>query len=220
MLKKLPKISNVKKIFLFIILIPTLQYPSLADGFQDFKIEGMSIGDKALDYFDEKQLEDGEQGWHNYSYKEYSTSLVPGKGIYDWFLVSYRNDDDNFKIEALVGGLKKTNYGNKECNNRLDSVALSISESFKNTPQYKKKYELKGDASRTYPFTGKSTVTSLSFNFIDEGEIILSCYNMDKEANKNSNFIMSTLNQEDSFRINVRSHEFVNYLKKKGIAKL
>ena len=215
MLKKLPKISNVKKIFLFIILIPTLQYPSLADGFQDFKIEGMSIGDKALDYFDEKQLEDGEQGWHNYSYKEYSTSLVPGKGIYDWFLVSYRNDDDNFKIEALVGGLKKTNYGNKECNNRLDSVALSISESFKNTPQYKKKYELKGDASRTYPFTGKSTVTSLSFNFIDEGEIILSCYNMDKEANKNSNFIMSTLNQEDSFRINVRSHEFVNYLKKK-----
>jgi len=39
MLKKLPKISNIKKIFFFIILIPTLQYPSLADGFRDFKIE-------------------------------------------------------------------------------------------------------------------------------------------------------------------------------------
>jgi len=213
MLKKLPKIFNLKKIFFFIILFLTLQHPSLADSFQDFKIEGMKVGDSALNYFDERQLEDGEQGWHNYSYKEYSTSLVSGKGIYDWFLVSYRNDDNNFKIEALVGGSEIINYTNKECNNRLDSVAFSISESFKNTREDKKKYKLTADSSRIYPFTGKSTVTSLSFNFINEGEIILSCYDMDKKTNKNSNFIMSTLNQKDSFRISVRSHAFINYLK-------
>ena len=174
----------------------------------------MKVGDSALNYFDERQLEDGEQGWHNYSYKEYSTSLMPGKGIYDWFLVSYRNDDDNFKIEALVGGLEIINYNNKECNNRLDSAALSISESFKNTREDKKKYKLTADSSRIYPFTGKSTVTSLSFNFTNEGEIILSCYDMDKKANKNSNYIMSTLNQKDSFRISIRSYAFINYLKK------
>ena len=214
MLKKLPKISNLEKIFFFIILILTLQHPSLADNFQDFKIEGMKVGDSALNYFDERQLEDGEQGWHNYSYKEYSTSLMPGKGIYDWFLVSYRNDDDNFKIEALVGGLEIINYNNKECNNRLDSAALSISESFKNTREDKKKYKLTADSSRIYPFTGKSTVTSLSFNFTNEGEIILSCYDMDKKANKQSNYIMSTLNQKDSFRISIRSYAFINYLKK------
>ena len=204
----------MKKIFFSIILILTLQYPSLANDIRNFKIEGMGIGDSALDYFDEKQLEDGEQDWHNYSYKEYSTSLMPGKGIYDWFLVSYRNDNDNFKIEALVGGLEIINYNNKECNNRLDSAALSISESFKNTREDKKKYKLTADSSRIYPFTGKSTVTSLSFNFTNEGEIILSCYDMDKKANKNSNFIMSTLNQKDSFRINIRSNTFVNYLEK------
>ena len=214
MLKKLPKISNLEKIFFFIILFLTLQHPSLAYSFQDFKIEGMKVGDSALNYFDERQLEDGEQGWHNYSYKEYSTSLMPGKGIYDWFLVSYRNDDDNFKIEALVGGLEIINYNNKECNNRLDSAALSISESFKNTREDKKKYKLTADSSRIYPFTGKSTVTSLSFNFTNEGEIILSCYDMDKKANKNSNFIMSTLNQKDSFRISVKTRAFINYLKK------
>jgi hypothetical protein len=215
MLKKLPKISNIKKIIFIIILILTLQYPSLADGIRDFKIEGIGIGDSALNYFDEKQLEDGEQGWHNYSYKEYSTSLVPGKGIYDWFLVSYRSDDDKFIIKALVGGLEKTNYDNKECNNKLDTVALSLSGSFKNTRQDKKKYKLTSDASRTYPFTGKSTVTSLSFNFKDEGEIILACYNMDKKTNQNNSFITTILNQKDSFRINIRSRVFVNYLKKK-----
>ncbi len=190
--------------------------PSTADDIQNFKIEGMSIGDSALNYFSESQLEDNEQGWHNYSYKEYSTSFVSGKGIYDWFLVSYKSDDDNFKIEALVGGFEKTNYDNKECNNKIDAIALNISELFKNTKQENKKtYELTADASRIYPFTGKSAVTSLSFNFTDEGEIILACYNMDKEANQNADFITSTLNQNDSFRINVRSGIFVNYLKKK-----
>ena len=216
MLKKLPKIFNIKKIFFLIILILTLQYPLLAEDLRSFKIEGMSIGDSALNYFSETQLEDNEQGWHNYSYKEYSTSFMPGKGIYDWFLVSYRSDDYDFKIVALVGGLEKKNYNNEECNNKLDDVALNISVLFKKTKQKNKKiYELAADASRKYPFTGKSTVTSISFDFLDEGEIILECYNMDKQANKNASFITSTLNQNDSFRTNIRSRVFINYLKKK-----
>tara|TARA_X000000368_G_scaffold130796_1_gene102761 strand:- start:140 stop:670 length:531 start_codon:yes stop_codon:yes gene_type:complete len=174
----------------------------------------MKIGDSALDYFSESQLEDNEQGWHNYSYKEYSTSLVPGKGIYNWFLVSYKNDN-NFIIEGLVGGLEKSNYDNKECNNKLDDVALKISELFKNTTQEEKKfYKLTTGAARTYPFTGKSTVTSLSFNFLDGAKIILACYNMDKEAKENESSLTSVLQQHDSFRIDVRSSAFVNYLKK------
>jgi hypothetical protein len=206
----------MKKIFFLITLVLTFQTPSSADDIRSFQIQGMSIGDSALDYFSESQLENNEQGWYNYSYREYSTSLVPGKDIYDWLLVSYKSDDDNFILEGLVGGLEKKNYDNKECNNKLDTVALDISELFKNTAQDKKKsYELTTDASRTYPFTGKSIVTSLSFNFLDEGKIILACYNMDKEAKQNESFLTSVLKQNDSFRIDIRSRAFVNYLEKK-----
>ena len=205
----------MKKIFFLIIWILTFQIQSLADNIQYFKIEGMGIGDSALDYYSESQLEDNEQGWHNYSYNEYSTSYMPGKGAYSWFLVSYKNDDNNFIIEGLVGGLEKTNYDNKECNNKLDAVALNISELFKNTAQEEKKfYELKADAAQTYPFTGKSVVTSLSFIFLDGSKIVLACYNMDKEAKENESFLKSVLNQNDSFRIDVRSSAFTNYLKK------
>ena len=204
----------MKKIFFLIILVLSFQTLSLADNIRYFPIEGMKIGDSALDYFSESQLEDNEQGWHNYSYKEYSTSLVPGKGIYNWFLVSYKNDN-NFIIEALAAGLEKSNYDNKECNNKLDDVALKISELFKNTTQEEKKfYKLKTGAARTYPFTGKSTVTSLSFSFLDGAKIILACYNIDKESKENKSFLKSVLKQEDSFRIDVRSSRFVNYLKK------
>ena len=140
---------------------------------------------------------------------------MPGKGIYNWFLVSYKNDDDNFIIEGLVGGLEKSNYDNKECNNKLDVAALNISELFKNTAQKEKKfYKLTADAAQTYPFTGKSTVTSLSFNFLDGAKIILACYNIDKESKENESFLKSILKQNDSFRIDVRSSSFVNYLKK------
>ena len=107
MLRKLLRAFNIKKIFFLIILLTTFQNPSLADDIKNFQIERMSIGDSALNYFSETELEDNEQGWHNYSYNEYSTSFMPGKGIYSWFLVSYGNNDYNFKIEALVGGLKK-----------------------------------------------------------------------------------------------------------------
>ena len=215
MLKKLLKIFNIKKTFFLIFLIIHFQNISLADDIQKFQIEGMSIGDSALDYFSEVQLEDNEQGWHNYSYKEYSTSFMLGKGVYDWFLVTYRNDDYNFKIKALVGGMKKKNYNNKGCKNYLDATTLNVSELFKNAKQEnKKKYDLTTDASRTYPFTGKSVVTSVSFNFPDNGAITIACYNMDKKANQVA-FITSNLNQNDSFRISVRSRAFANYLKKK-----
>jgi len=205
MLKKLQRIFNIKKIFFLVFFIMSFQNLSLADDMKNFQIEGISIGDSALDHFTEAQLEDNEQGWHNYNYNEYSTSFVPGKGIYDWFLVSYKSNDYSFKIEALVAGLEKKNYNNKECNNKLDAVALNMSELLKNTKQKNKKiYELTADASRTYPYTGKSIVTSISFDFPDDGKIILSCYNMDKEANQN-----------DSFKKKVKSRLFVNFLKKK-----
>ena len=205
----------MKKIFFLLISFLLFQSLSLADNIRYFQIEGMKIGDSALDYFSESQLEDNEQGWHNYSYNQYSTSYVPGKGIYNWFLISYKNDDDNFIIEGLVGGLEKSNYDNKECNNKLDAVALNISGLFKNTAQEEKKsYELTEDATQTYPFTGKSTVTSLSFNFLDGAKIILACYKMDKKAKENESFLNSILKQNDSFRIDVRSGTFENHLKK------
>ena len=205
----------MKKIFFLVIFILSFQNLSLSKDIQYFKIEGMKIGDSALNYFKESELEDNEQGWHNYSYKEYSTSLMPGKGIYDWFLISYRNGDNNFIIEAIAGGIEKINYNKKECVDNIDSSALKISDNLKMPVNLKKKtYELAKDASRNYPFTGKSEVTSLSFNFIDGAEIILACYIMNKEAKQNESLLTLISNKKDTFRTEVQSHTFRNFLKK------
>ena len=202
-------------IFFFLIWITTPQTLSLADNIRYFQIEGMKIGDSALDYFSESQLENNEQGWHNYTHKEYSSSLMPGEGIYKWFLVSYKNDDDKFTIEGLVGGIEKMNYDIEKCNSDLNIAASDISKKFKNTSQEEKKYyKIEVDAARSYPFTGKSSITSLSFNFLDGAKMILACYIMDKQAEQKESFLTSISNKKDTFRVDIRSHKFNNFLKK------
>ena len=206
----------MKRIFFLIILVSSFHTLSLSDDIRHFQIEEMKIGDSALDYFNESELEDNEQGWHNYSYKEYSSSLMPGKGVYNWFLVSYRNGDNNFIIEALAGGIEKMNYDKKECSNNIDSFALNISDNLKMPINLKKKnYKLSKKAARNYPFTGKSDVISLSFNFIDGAEIVLSCYIMNKEAKQDESLLTLISNKKDTFRVEVQSHAFKNFLKKK-----
>ena len=93
----------MKKILGIVFLGLLLSTSAYTDDIKDFQIENISIGDSALDYFTESQLENGELDWFNYSYKEYSTSLLLGKDIYDWFKISYNSHDDDFIIEGLVG---------------------------------------------------------------------------------------------------------------------
>ena len=109
----------MKKIFVIVLLVLLLSTSAQTKNIKDFKIEKISIGDSALDYFTISQLEDNVLDWYNYSYKDFSTSLVPGKGIYDWFKVSYRSDDDDFIIEGLVGIIVKKNYEDIKCNKRI-----------------------------------------------------------------------------------------------------
>ena len=129
----------MKKLLGILVLCLFLSTSAYTDDINDLEIENMSIGDSALDYFTESQLEDGELDWFNYSYKEYSTSLLSGKGIYDWFKISYKSDDDDFIIRGIAGILVKKKYDDDECNKELDNVALDISKLFKNTKQGKKK---------------------------------------------------------------------------------
>ena len=207
----------MKKLLGIVVLGLLVSTNAYTDDIKDLEVESMSIGDSALDYFTESQLENGELDWFNYSYKEYSTSLLSGKGIYDWFKISYKSDDDNFIIEGLAGILVKKKYDDDKCNKELDTVALDTSELFKNTKQEKKQlykviYNPREIFQKPDP-SGKSIVTSISFDFKDEGKIILSCYNMDKATNQIDSPIKD-INQFDTFRIDARSKILTHYLEK------
>ena len=207
----------MKKILGIVFLGLFLSTSAHTDNIRDFEIESISIGDSALDYFNESELENGELDWFNYSHKEYATSLVSGKGIYDWIKISYKSDDDNFIIEGLVGIVVKKNFEDVKCNKQLDDTAFSISELFQNTkPGEKKLFKVVYNPRKIFQEPnplGKSKVTSISFDFKNEGKIILSCYDMDKITNEIDTPIKD-INQFDTFRIDIRSNALARYLKK------
>ena len=207
----------MQKILWFVFLVLLTSTNAYTDNIKDFKIENITIGDSALDYFTESQLDNSELDWFNYSYKEYSTSLLPGIGIYDWFKITYKNEDYNYIIEGLAGIVVKKNYEEDKCNKQLDSTALNLSKFFKNTKSEEKKtYRVVYDPSKIFQETnlsGKSKLTSIFFDFKQEGKIILSCYDMDKETNEIDSPIKD-INQFDTFRIDVRSKNLLNHLKK------
>ena len=207
----------MKKFLGIVVLSFFLSTSAYTDDIKDFKIESISIGDSALDYFTESQLENSELDWFNYSYKEYSTSLLSGKGIYDWFKISYKSDNEDFIIEGLVGIVVKKRYDDDKCNKELDTAALNISKLFKNTKQEKKQlykviYNPREVFQKPDP-SGKSILTSISFDFKDKGKIVLSCYNMDKATNQIDSPIKD-FNQFDTFRIDIRSKALAHYLEK------
>ena len=207
----------MKKLLGIVFLVLLLSTSAHSDNIKDFMIENISIGDSALDYFNQSQIENSELDWHNYSYKEYSTSLLSGKGIYDWFKISYKSDDDNFIIEGIVGIVVKKKYEDIQCNNELDNAALNILELYKNIKQRKKKsYKVAYNPRKIFQEpsqSGKSIATSISFDFKDGGKIILSCYDMDKATNQIDSPIKD-INQFDTFRIDIRSKILLNYLEK------
>ena len=53
--------STMNKFLLILILIFSFQSWTKADDISDFQIEGMSIGDSALDYFSEKEINDSKK---------------------------------------------------------------------------------------------------------------------------------------------------------------
>ena len=113
--------------------------------------------------------------------------------------------------------IEKKKYNNKECNKDLDILALDISELYREAKQSKKQsYKVVYNPRKIFQVadsSGKSNVTSISFNLLDGGEIILACYDMDNETNQIDSFIKD-INQIDSFRIDIRSHALINYLEK------
>ena len=106
--------KNIIKIeILIFLLFFNFQSFTKADDIREFQIEGMSIGESALKYFDEQYIKNGINHKNTFKYKDNKFVTIPTLNNYknydDVGLVIMPNDK-NFTIYALEGTL---NYGNK-----------------------------------------------------------------------------------------------------------
>jgi len=181
-------------------LIFTLPTPSQADDIRDFQIEGMSIGDSALDYFSKQEIKKA----HKYKFKNDEFSTMEFKKLnffetYDNIQISFKTNDQKLELHA-VEGLIFYEKNIKKCIKKIDEVDKEISEIFKKIKKKKKK-----TYKHPYDKSGDSTITDIRYNFSNGDSAQIACYNWSKK-----------INYTDNFRIILRSKKFSNFLRTKA----
>ena len=170
------------RIFLtIIVLIFSLQSWTKADDISDFQVLGMSIGDSALNYFSENEINQFKYGFESKLFAYVDIRKDKLENFNDGFIL-IKPKDKNFLIHSIV--VRK--YFNDNINkcykeqNKTVKDLLNILESSKKSD--KKTYAYSGDKS------GKSTVTTINLKLDDGSSAHIGCYNMNKEYLKQNNF--------------------------------
>ena len=145
---------------LLLILILTFGFQSLtkADDIKDFEIEGISIGDSALDYFSKKQLDNKSYAFSDND--KYLTSYFYKSEFknYEGIEVSYLKNDKNYTIKGISGG--NTVISLDECKKKYNKIKKDLNNYFKDADS------MDDDGHHPSDTTGKSKYfrTSYSIN--------------------------------------------------------
>ena len=92
----------MKRLLLILILTFSFQSLSKADDIRDFQIEGMSIGDSLLEFFNEKIINKDKAFYK--SNKFYQVAIDEKKfNLYEGVNFQLKSNDKNYIIQSLSG---------------------------------------------------------------------------------------------------------------------
>ncbi len=163
------KLTLMKKLstYLFLFLF-SFSAPSFADDISDFEIEGMSIGDSALDFFSEEEIKNNIMNYYNDD--KFSTSELNNISwltLYDSIGISFKTED--YAIYEIIGHIHYSKNIN-DCYQKMDEIIESINNVVPNVNKSSKETSnLNQDKS------GNSKLTSVEFYF-DSGRSHVGCY--------------------------------------------
>ena len=152
---------------LLLILILTFSFQSLtkADDIRDFQIEGMGIGDSALDFFNKKKI-DNIKSYYPNSKKFFRATLNHNSDSYEKIQLHIKNNDSRYIIQGISGIIffRDKLVSEKECLKKHNEINNNLSSSLSNLKISKaKKRVLQQDK------TGNSFHFTIYYDFNDEG---------------------------------------------------
>jgi len=179
--------------YLFLILF-SFSAPSFADDIRDLQIEGMSIGDSALDYFSEDEMERKKKYYPKSKKWVLFVKKISSSKIYDAIQVHFKDGDNKYIIGTLDGHIYYKN-NIEDCYKKMDEIEIEISKIFKNT---KKKRDI---SKHQYDKSEKSIATSVEYWF-ESGDIaVLECMDWSKQ-----------INLIDKLTLKIGTKEFVDWI--------
>ena len=196
------KVNFMRLFVIFLIFVFNFQILTKADDISDFEIEGISVGDSLIDFFDdldltEQLIKDYPKSTYPGSDKFYGLRINKELGDYDNFGVLLKKDDEKYIIYILRGRKK---FANKldECKNYKENVVSSIKSLLPNIEPniYNHKYRIDD---------GKSISYITAFNIGLAGSIRIYCDNWSAIVEKNERWV-------DSLNIEISSEEALEWI--------
>ena len=189
----------MKKFSLILILIFSFQSWTKADDARNFQIEGISIGDSALDYFTEDEITKNIK-WHYNNDKKNNEFVIvefynyKSAKQYDGIQIAVKPKDKEYKIYVIAGAIQYENTKIEDCYSEMQKIDTELLDVFPSSDREEKIQKLKADK------TGKSNVNSVYYFFTDGGNASVQCYYYSK------NFPGS--NSKNNLRVGIRSKEY------------
>ena len=149
--------------------------PSYADDISDFQIEGMSIGDSALDYFTKDEMEKYKSYYPKSKKWVMFAKSVSSFETYDSIQVHFKDGDSKYIIGTLDGSIHYKN-NIKDCYKKMDEIVEELTGFFKDVKKSDKK-----TVDHAYDKSGKSKITFVDFIFKSGDSITVECVDWSKE---------------------------------------
>tara|TARA_B100001564_G_scaffold354620_1_gene365520 strand:- start:236 stop:838 length:603 start_codon:yes stop_codon:yes gene_type:complete len=195
----------MKKLLAIIVLGLLWCNTTQADDISDFQIEGMSIGDSALDFFSEKEIEDNiRNDYYKYLptayqkiYKAIEFVNLPRFKIYDNVSMDFLMKDNKF-INKTVNGILFIDNA-KECHSQQKKVDKELLEIFKNI------HRETNENNHSFDKTGNSKTKAINYWF-DSGDLVtVICTDWSDEITK-------TYGWSDNLAVEIKSKEYNQFL--------
>tara|TARA_B110000003_G_C16328230_1_gene409717 strand:+ start:47 stop:616 length:570 start_codon:yes stop_codon:yes gene_type:complete len=187
----------MNRLLLILILTLSFQSSAKADDIRDFQIEGMSIGDSLLDYFDKEEIIVNKS---NYPYKDktfYSVSITSKKfRTYESLQIHLKTNDKKYIIYSL-GGINFFENNINDCYKVKKNISSELSSKFENVIKEDHKKQKSS-------FDDSSTIESTYFFFKTNDYIKIQCYDWSEKLTKEKNWI-------DNLRIVIAFEEYYNW---------
>ncbi len=179
-------------VYLLIVFFLILNNHIKADDIRDFEIEGMSIGDSALDYFSESEIKKNKKNWYR-DKKFYGVEIKAKSQKYDSLQFHFKTGDKKYIIQAL-GGLIFFKNDIKSCQALKKTIDNDIKDLF-----IKARVSDKGKRKHDADNSGKS-FTYDTFYFVNNGNVLTGCYDWSKKMKYTDNFrLIANTNEIDKW---------------------
>ena len=181
----------MKRLLLILILTFSFQTLTKADDIRDFEIEGMSIGDSALDHFTEKEINNARDNSYDATKFITRSFLLKESDMYDFIQISFKPS-----VKKIIHGINGVvNYENnfQQCHKPMKKIVSELTLLF---PSAEKKDWGKYEFSKGHYFP-------ITFDLNDLSRAMVACYNWNEESN--------TI---DSLKVTLYSEEYQIHLSK------